>query len=46
MANQPTPANEIAEAILSELDNFQKHFTPTGGALTGAGQYQIGRAHV
>src|ERR1043166_7950241 len=41
MPDQPNPTNQIAEAIISELDHFQQHFHPEGGALTGPGQYQL-----
>ena len=41
MTDQLNPANNIAEAILSELDHFQQHFHPAGGALTGPGQYHL-----
>src|SRR5437773_5107813 len=41
MTDLPNTANEVAEAITSELDNFQQHFRPSGGALTGPGQYHL-----
>ncbi len=41
MPHENDQASGIAEAILSELDHFQKHFKPSGGALTGAGQYHL-----
>lgn len=41
MLNQPKPANEIAEAILSELDHFQQNFKPSGGALIYLAQHQL-----
>lgn len=41
MPDQPSPVNQIAGAIISELDHFQHHFHPEGGALTGPGQYQL-----
>lgn len=41
MSDTTSPASHVAEAIISELDHFQKHFKPSGGALTGAGQYHL-----
>jgi hypothetical protein len=41
MTRQPNSANEIAEAILSELDHFQQNFKATGGVLTLASQHHI-----
>jgi hypothetical protein len=41
MTIDPNPANNIAKAILSELDHFQDHFKPSGGALSGAGQHRL-----
>jgi hypothetical protein len=41
MIKPPNSANEIAEAILSELDHFQLNFKATGGALTLASQRYI-----
>src|SRR2546428_7729983 len=41
MPNENDKASGIAQAILSELDHFQQYFKPSGGALTGAGQYHL-----
>ena len=41
MPDQLSPVNQIAEAIIRELDHFQQHFQPEDGALTGPGQYQL-----
>jgi hypothetical protein len=39
--DQETQANQIAEAIISELDHFQQNFQPQGGERTGPGQNQL-----
>ena len=41
MSEKPNIPREVAEAILAELDHFQKNFKPEGGALTLAGQNHI-----
>src|SRR5438876_10862164 len=41
MTHESEKAPEIAEAIISELDHFQHHFKPSGGALTLGGQHHI-----
>ncbi len=41
MPNQPNSPDEIADAILSELDHFQTHFKAAGGARTMQGQHQL-----
>ena|ERR1022692_919553 len=41
MPDQPNSPNAIATAILTELDHFQAHFTPAGGARTEASQYKL-----
>ena len=32
---------DIAQSIIAELDHFQQHFQPQGGALTLPGQFQL-----
>ncbi len=41
MSDEANLANQVADAIISELDHFQRHFEPAGGALTGPDQFQL-----
>ncbi|MFO1022743.1 MAG: hypothetical protein U0903_18915 [Planctomycetales bacterium] len=41
MSETSNPVKGIAETIIAELDHFQKHFRPYGGALSGYGQHQL-----
>jgi hypothetical protein len=41
MNGPQNPARQIAETVIAELDDFQQHFRPQGGALTYHSQQQL-----